>query len=90
MFFVFRCCCSTIASAAIAFLSRGLTLKTYVPALRGTFDFLTMSKTDLLSEPGNDILVFLSPKSTATLKKEHNKVVMRLLDVTKFGQYYNY
>ena len=60
-------------SPAIAALSRGLTLKTYVPGLRLTFDFVPMSTTDSLSEPGNDILVLLSPKSMTALTNEHKQ-----------------
>jgi len=65
--------CSTILSPAVAALSRGLTLKTYDPGLRLTFEFVPMSTTDSLSEPGNDILVFLSPKSMTALIDKHKQ-----------------
>ena len=69
--FVDDCC--TMLSPAIAALSRGLTLKTYDPGLRLTFDFVPMSTTDSVSEPGNDILFLLSPKSMTALINEHKQ-----------------
>ena len=81
--------CVTIVSPAIAALSRGLTLKTYDPGLRLIFDFVPMSTTDSLSEPGSDILVLLSPKSMTALTNEHKQKCINSSDTSSRDYMYN-